>query len=51
MLTIKDDRQLVIGEGVRFHVRDELRDLKAMRVHMGTLSSDRTRVCRPLLPH
>ncbi len=34
VLTVKDDRQLIIGEGVRFHVRDELWDAKAMRVHM-----------------
>ena len=34
VLTIKDDRRLVIGEGLRFHVRDELWDPKAMRVHM-----------------
>ena len=33
-LTIKDDSRLVIGEGLRFHVRDELWDPKAMRVHM-----------------
>jgi flavin reductase (DIM6/NTAB) family NADH-FMN oxidoreductase RutF len=31
---VKDDRQLVIGEGLRFHIRDELWDPKAMRVHM-----------------
>jgi flavin reductase (DIM6/NTAB) family NADH-FMN oxidoreductase RutF len=34
VLNVKEDRQLVIGEGVRFHVRDELWDPKAMRVHM-----------------
>ena len=34
VLNVKDDRQLVIGEGVRFHIRDELWDPKAMRVHM-----------------
>ena len=34
VLTIKDDRRLVIGEGLRFHIRDELWDPKAMRVHM-----------------
>ena len=34
VLNVKDDRQLVIGEGVRFHVRDELWDPKAMRVLM-----------------
>jgi flavin reductase (DIM6/NTAB) family NADH-FMN oxidoreductase RutF len=34
VINVKDDRQLVIGEGVRFHIRDELWDDKAMRVHM-----------------
>jgi flavin reductase (DIM6/NTAB) family NADH-FMN oxidoreductase RutF len=34
VINIKDDRQLVIGEGLRFHIRDELWDAKAMRVHM-----------------
>ena len=34
VINVKDDRQLVIGEGVRFHIRDELWDPKAMRVHM-----------------
>jgi flavin reductase (DIM6/NTAB) family NADH-FMN oxidoreductase RutF len=34
VLNVKDDRQLIIGEGLRFHVRDELWDPKAMRVHM-----------------
>jgi len=34
VINVKDDRQLVIGEGVRFHVRDELWDPKAMRVYM-----------------
>ena len=34
MITVKDDRQLIIGEGVHFHVRDELWDAKAMRVLM-----------------
>lgn len=33
IITVKDDRQLVMGEGLRFHVRDELWDPKAMRVH------------------
>jgi flavin reductase (DIM6/NTAB) family NADH-FMN oxidoreductase RutF len=33
-INVKDDRQLIIGEGVQFHVRDELWDPKAMRVHM-----------------
>ena len=34
VINVKDDRQLIIGEGLRFHVRDELWDPKAMRVHM-----------------
>jgi flavin reductase (DIM6/NTAB) family NADH-FMN oxidoreductase RutF len=34
VINVKDDRQLVIGEGLRFHIRDELWDTKAMRVHM-----------------
>ena len=33
-ITVKDDRCLVMGEGLRFHIRDELWDPKAMRVHM-----------------
>ena len=33
VINVKDDRQLVIGEGLRFHVRDELWDPKAMRVY------------------
>ena len=34
VLNVKEERQLVIGEGLRFHLRDELWDPKAMRVHM-----------------
>ena len=34
VINVKDDRQLVIGEGLRFHIRDELWDAKAMLVHM-----------------
>jgi flavin reductase (DIM6/NTAB) family NADH-FMN oxidoreductase RutF len=34
VINVKDDRQLIIGEGVHFHVRDELWDPKAMRVLM-----------------
>ena len=34
VINVKDDRQLVIGEGVRFHIRDELWDPRAMRVYM-----------------
>jgi len=34
VINVKDDRQLIIGEGIHFHVRDELWDPKAMRVLM-----------------
>ena len=34
VINVKDDRQLIIGEGLHFHVRDELWDPKAMRIHM-----------------
>lgn len=34
VINVKDDRQLIIGEGLRFHIRDELWDAKAMRVRM-----------------
>jgi len=34
VINVKDDRQLIMGEGLRFHIRDELWDPKAMRVHM-----------------
>ena len=34
VINVKDDRQLIIGEGTRFHLRDELWDTKAMRIHM-----------------
>jgi len=34
VINVKDDRQLIIGEGLRFHIRDELWDAKAMRVYM-----------------
>ena len=34
VLNVKDDRQFIIGEGLRFHIRDELWDPKAMRIHM-----------------
>jgi flavin reductase (DIM6/NTAB) family NADH-FMN oxidoreductase RutF len=33
IITVKDDRQLVIGEGLQFHIRDELWDTERMRVH------------------
>ena len=34
VINVKDDRQLIIGEGIHFHVRDELWDPMAMRVLM-----------------
>ena len=34
VINVKDDRQLVIGEGLRFHIRDELWDPVAKRVYM-----------------
>ncbi len=34
VIEVKDSRKLVIGEGLRFYIRDELWDPKAMRVHM-----------------
>ena len=32
-INVKDDRQLLIGEGIRFHIRDELWDTEKMRVY------------------
>ena len=34
IINVKDERQLIIGEGTRFHIRDELWNPKAMRVYM-----------------
>ncbi|MDA9425427.1 MULTISPECIES: flavin reductase family protein [Bradyrhizobium] len=34
LIDINDDRRLIMGEGVHFHIRDELWDPEAMRVHM-----------------
>jgi flavin reductase (DIM6/NTAB) family NADH-FMN oxidoreductase RutF len=34
MIDVNDDRRLIMGEGIHFHIRDELWDAKAMRVHM-----------------
>ena len=50
VINVKDDRQLIVGEGLRFHIRDELWDLKAMRVHMERYIG-RPHVRRSLLPH
>ena len=33
-INVKDDRQLIMGEGINFYIRDELWDREAMRVHM-----------------
>ena len=34
MIDVNDDRRLIMGEGIHFHIRDELWDNEAMRVHM-----------------
>jgi len=34
VINVKNDRRLIMGEGLRFHIRDELWDPQAMRVHM-----------------
>jgi flavin reductase (DIM6/NTAB) family NADH-FMN oxidoreductase RutF len=34
IINVKDDRQLIMGEGINFYIRDELWDREAMRVHM-----------------
>lgn len=34
MIDVNGDRQLIMGEGIHFHIRDELWDQEAMRVHM-----------------
>jgi len=33
-IDVNGDRQLIMGEGIHFYIRDELWDDKAMRVHM-----------------
>ena len=33
-IDVNSDRQLIIGEGINFHIRDELWDSETMRVHM-----------------
>lgn len=33
-IDVNSDRQLIIGEGIHFHIRDDLWDDAAMRVHM-----------------
>jgi len=33
-IEVNGDRQLIMGEGINFHIRDELWDRDAMRVHM-----------------
>ncbi|WP_375784165.1 flavin reductase family protein [Bradyrhizobium sp. Pha-3] len=34
LIDVNGDRQLIMGEGIHFHIRDELWDSEAMRVHM-----------------
>lgn len=34
LIDVNDDRRLIMGEGIHFHIRDELWDDEAMRVHM-----------------
>jgi flavin reductase (DIM6/NTAB) family NADH-FMN oxidoreductase RutF len=34
IMDVQDKRQLIMGEGIHFHIRDELWDGEAMRVHM-----------------
>jgi flavin reductase (DIM6/NTAB) family NADH-FMN oxidoreductase RutF len=34
IMNVNDDRVLVMGEGINFHIRDELWDRDSMRVHM-----------------
>jgi len=48
VINVKEERQLILGEGTRFHIRDDCGP-KAMRVHMGALPSGRAHVRRPLL--
>src|SRR5215831_2202581 len=33
LIDVNGDRQLIMGEGIHFHIRDELWDRDAMRVH------------------
>jgi flavin reductase (DIM6/NTAB) family NADH-FMN oxidoreductase RutF len=34
LIDVNDDRRLIMGEGIHFHIRDELWDPETMRVHM-----------------
>ena len=34
LIDVNGDRQLIMGEGIHFHIRDELWDRDAMRVHL-----------------
>jgi flavin reductase (DIM6/NTAB) family NADH-FMN oxidoreductase RutF len=34
LIDVNDDRRLIMGEGIHFHIRDELWDNETMRVHM-----------------
>lgn len=33
-IDVNGDRQLIMGEGINFHIRDQLWDRDAMRMHM-----------------
>ena len=33
-IDVNGDRMLIMGEGIQFHIRDDLWDREAMRVHM-----------------
>jgi flavin reductase (DIM6/NTAB) family NADH-FMN oxidoreductase RutF len=34
LIDVNGDRQLIMGEGINFHIRDDLWDHDTMRVHM-----------------
>jgi flavin reductase (DIM6/NTAB) family NADH-FMN oxidoreductase RutF len=34
LIDVNDDRRLIMGEGIHFHIRDDLWDDETMRVHM-----------------
>jgi len=49
-IDVKGERELIMGEGIHFHIRDELWDGAAMRVHMERYHPVGPHVRRPLLP-
>ena len=49
-IDVNGDRQLIMGEGIHFHIRDELWDRQHHARAHGALSSGRPHVRRPLLP-